>query len=170
MPLHNSVQITRSMTMPTAGGNLQPQQVSSRSQSKIRDVIINNFVRKHLPPIRDPSDKSEIERQIRVTKMIGDYVDGYLSNKISTGGGTINENGSTVSNAGGTTVRTVKALEEQLLQIVNKFYSQSVLNQNGNSRANHMFPQIQKTAMSTKSSIFTQPHQKNDESSTFLLK
>ena len=45
----------RTSSMPHTTRNL-------RSKSKVRDLIINNFVRKHLPPVTDHTDRQAIER------------------------------------------------------------------------------------------------------------
>ena len=69
----------------------------------MRDLIINNFIRKHLPPVSDYNDRQAIEKQVRLTGVIQDHVDKYLS-----------------ANVGEDTVKSVRLLEEQLLQLLSR--------------------------------------------------
>ena len=51
------------------------------SQSRIRDLIISNFIKKHMPQLyRDPMDDTMIANQIRISKILEKHVDSYLNN------------------------------------------------------------------------------------------
>jgi hypothetical protein len=42
---------------------------------RMRDLIINNFMKKHMQPIINASDQTQIEEQIKMTKIIANHVD-----------------------------------------------------------------------------------------------
>ena len=42
----------------------------TQQRFKVRDLIVNNFIRKNFPPVTDPHDKAAINYQLKITKDI----------------------------------------------------------------------------------------------------
>ncbi len=67
--------LRKSDRMPHSTKSLAQRSDSSR---KMKDILVNNFLKKNMPPLKNPLDRKEIERQIKVQQIINDEVDKFL--------------------------------------------------------------------------------------------